>query len=80
MTFREALNTTELKDFDLSIDDVAKIVDALEKQIPKKPKNIGKHKGIGACCMCGCGVEKHENYCLRCGQRLDWSDNNAEIH
>ena len=58
-------------------------VEALEKQIPKKPipteeqdiryvmnyicPSCGKH-------FSGTGIA---NYCYHCGQALDWSDNNA---
>ena len=55
-------------------------IQALEKQIPKKPhKNFEKFSGV----WCSCGkylgkgyfVDK-TSYCSDCGQKLDWSDNN----
>ena len=53
-------------------------INALEKQIPKKPhKNFEKFSGV----WCSCGkylgkgyfVDK-PSYCPDCGQKLDWSD------
>ena len=53
-------------------------INALEKQIPKKPhKNFEKFSGV----WCSCGkyfgkgyfVDKL-SYCTDCGQKLDWSD------
>ena len=58
-------------------------IQALEKQMPKKVLNLmlnaeGKttkvFKGICPCCQC---IVTNE-YCSRCGQALDWSDENAE--
>ena len=52
-------------------------INALEKQIPKKPqKNFEKFSGV----WCSCGkylgkgyfVDK-PSYCPDCGQKLDWS-------
>ena len=39
------------------------IVEALEKQTPKKPFQA-----------CGHATNKTMNYCPMCGQALDWSD------
>ena len=56
--------------------------EALEKQIPKKPLNLcgrylGKAKG-GNCPVCGAHTNSiTHNYCRKCGQALEWSDNNA---
>ena len=53
-------------------------INALGKQIPKKPhKNFEKFSGV----WCSCGkylgkgyfVDK-PSYCTDCGQKLDWSD------
>lgn len=54
-------------------------IEALEKQIPKKPvkKDFGYFYGIvDTCPYCGSDyalINKH-NYCYDCGQKLDWSD------
>ena len=51
---------------------------ALEKQIPKKPKkNFEKFSGVW--CDCGKYLGKgyfvnKTTYCPDCGQKLDWSD------
>lgn len=54
-----------------------RILEALEKQIPKKPKV--SHLGFDICPMC----KSHEvrstygsrqDYCPYCGQRIDWSE------
>ena len=58
--------------------DFDRAINALEKQIPKKPhKNFEKFSGV----WCSCGkylgkgyfVDK-PSYCTDCGQKLDWSD------
>ena len=52
-------------------------IEALEKQIPKKPLNpygryYGKAKG-GNCPICGAGTNSVTyTYCRKCGQALDW--------
>ena len=57
-------------------------VQALEKQVPKKVLNLMLNadgtttkvfKGICPCCQC---IVTNE-YCSRCGQALDWSDENV---
>lgn len=57
-------------------------VQALEKQIPKKVLNLMLNDGDGhlikvfkgICPYCQCIVTNE--YCFRCGQALDWSDEN----
>lgn len=61
-------------------------IEALEKQVPKKPKYEDVDNIYGAikrtCTACGdvCMVSKcakpYEHYCRQCGQALDWSDTN----
>lgn len=62
-------------------------IQALEKQIPKKPRKTDSYKGVlkrvyaYVCPTCGnvC-LEKYMNerqntmFCWNCGQKLDWSD------
>lgn len=50
----------------------AKSIEALEKQIPKKPDRW--ESGHACCCSCKRGIVKEDNYCCYCGQRIDWSD------
>ena len=51
-----------------------KTIEALEKQIPKKPYDIVN------CPLCKIEVElqpidtEQVTYCLHCGQAIDWSD------
>lgn len=90
MTEKEAVQ--ELSDFAVGINqEVSNIalglaIQALEKQIPKKPTiiidykkytNIVKNafflKGAYWCPNCKC-VIKCGTFCKNCGQRLDWSD------
>lgn len=58
-------------------------IEALEKQIPKKPINFEKHYYECPCCKQDLGVSDddifvYENpikkYCSNCGQALGWSD------
>ena len=62
-------------------------IQALEKQIPKKPRKTDSYRGVlkrvyaYVCPTCGnvC-LEKYMNerqntmFCWNCGQKLDWSD------
>lgn len=55
-----------------------KIAEAVEKQIPKKPKYNG---GECECPTCGDDWNSNEygsgmKFCWECGQKLDWSDEN----
>ena len=66
-------------------------IQALEKQIPKKPRKTDSYRGVlkriyaYVCPTCGnvC-LEKYMNerqntmFCWNCGQRLDWSDGNDD--
>ncbi len=53
------------------------ILNALEKQIPKKPKII-KHSGcrIYECpnCLRPQKISYFQCHCTKCGQAIDWSD------
>lgn len=54
-------------------------IQALEKQMPKKPKEIDC---IGfdtlACPECKMALYLYEPYCDNCGQAIDWSDDNDD--
>ena len=58
------------------IEALNKVVEAIEKQIPKKPYDIVH------CPLCKIEVElqpidtEQVTYCLHCGQAIDWSDIN----
>ena len=50
------------------------VVNALEKQIPKKP-DFTEDKEFALCPCCnGKGLLDKQKYCDNCGQKLDWSD------
>lgn len=55
------------------------IINALEKQIPKKPNIHGYREGREintisyTCPICNKHIGR-ENFCKHCGQALDWSD------
>ena len=52
-------------------------IEALEKQIPKKPEEIRYFRSYnshaGLCLVCSGGANSEFQYCGDCGQRLDWS-------
>lgn len=49
-------------------------IEALEKQIPKKP-TIDEYDGTYSyICPCEAEVEENQAYCDICGQALEWSD------
>ena len=47
-------------------------IEALEKQLPKKPQTSKAYYGYPDCTTIRSLRQKH-NYCHDCGQRLDWS-------
>lgn len=58
-------------------------IEALEKQIPKKPINVEKHYYECPCCKRDLGIsvddifvydEPKPQYCNDCGQALNWGD------
>ena len=48
-------------------------IKALEKQIPKKPKTDDRYV-MYICPRCNEFIKINKNYCMNCGQKLDWSD------
>ena len=62
------------KCYQYDLEAINKAIEALEKQIPKKPYDI-------VCCpLCKIEVElqpidtEQVTYCLHCGQAIDWRD------
>ena len=53
------------------------IMDALNKQVPKKPYDIAKNEMYGRCYVCGQVVHVGNRYCDQCGQAIDWSEDNG---
>ena len=49
----------------------AKSIEALEKQIPKKPKTDNRYV-MHICPWCNDFVKGSYNYCQNCGQKLNW--------
>ena len=62
------------------IEEIETAINALEKQIPKKPIEDGYYDEPCVCPNCGGNVinqadnDYHFFYCHYCGQHLDWSD------
>lgn len=96
MTYEEAHKFLEIKQREMTIErhiyneQAIEInglaIEALEKQIPKKPKKKeeNQYSAFYDCPCCGgylvseidgelCGGQEYK-YCYRCGQALDWSD------
>lgn len=57
-----------------------KALEALDKQIPKKPtpKIEGAYGSVSCdeafCPTCSRYIHPYNDYCFHCGQALDWSD------
>ena len=66
------------KSFPKDVDDACDMaINALEKQIPKKPKNRYKTRYIwdsAYCPICNCGITARWSYCQCCGQKLDFGE------
>lgn len=58
-----------------------KAIEALEKQVPKKPIEIRRKHNfrgdvillVGCCADCNSELDSTYRYCKSCGSRLDWS-------
>ena len=55
------------------------VVSALEKQIPKKPKDHPLSDGKCPCCNAVFDYDwkPKSKFCQNCGQALDWGDDNV---
>lgn len=69
--------------YNIPLKNMEMIVQALEKQIPKKVVKDGKRSYKCPCCGESAKTETGDSfidyrldYCDGCGQKLDWSDNN----
>lgn len=64
------------------IEALSKAVEAIEKQIPKKPLHMHKNYYCPICKEDGWMLwddaipNDMDNYCAKCGQAIDWSDIN----
>ena len=81
MTYEEAiklLNSMAIYHFDkYTANAIDTAINALEKQIPKKPIEkfaFSDDIGAGLCPFCNEGVNEEMNFCSYCGQALDWKE------
>lgn len=51
-------------------------LDALKKQISKTPKIGCDDTNREFCPICGIVLTPYDNYCVNCGQKIDWSEDN----
>lgn len=66
-----------LKDIPEYIEALEMAIEALEKQIAKKPESKQRFADLwlGLCPSClANGVNSEMNYCDKCGQAVDWSE------
>ena len=82
MTYEEAiklLNSVTTYDFDrYTTYAITLAIEALDKQIPKKPIEkfaFSDDIGAGLCPFCNEGVNEEMNFCSYCGQAIDWEEN-----
>ena len=77
MTYKEAIEYLKWKSFqDYSGTPYELAIEALEKQIPKKPYK-DRENGVyykEHCPCCGRSLFPNDHHCV-CGQAIDWSDN-----
>ncbi len=85
MTPKEAIKILEVAktevEWDYPLDyaiAIATAIEALEKQIPKKPISLGEDidRDVGQCPNCKEIIDTYEDYkyCSDCGQAIDWRD------
>lgn len=66
--------------YNIPLKNMEMIVQALEKQIPKKPikskKQVVRYVNTYYCPICNLGITGTNiaKLCYHCGQKLDWSD------
>lgn len=79
--------TRERSDYNNYVDAFLVAIEALEKQLPKRPRENGMSDGLikktkyYTCQTCGnclltemMNERQNTNYCWDCGQKLDWSE------
>ena len=65
------------KCYQYDLEAINKAIEALEKQIPKKPIErfmLSYDIDAGVCPLCNVGVHEEMNFCSYCGQAIDWSE------
>ena len=72
----ESMGCNEMKAmYNITLKKIEMIVQALEKQIPKKVvQKSYMVKGAVVCPKCEFVALTVDEYCSHCGQKLDWSD------
>lgn len=75
---REYPNGEKSKCYQYNLGAINKAIEALEKQIAKKPKWIyGKDMGIAKCSVCGKELHYYMKGCPECLNVIDWSDDDG---
>lgn len=57
---------------DVTVLNKVAIMEALDKQSPKKPVGLAKNELYGKCAVCGQVIHVGNRYCDQCGQKIDW--------
>lgn len=66
------------------IEEIEMAINALEKQVPKRPIEDNYYNEPAVCPNCGgnianqCDYDYQFQYCHYCGQKLDWRDHSIE--
>lgn len=82
MQIEDKKNDCKFTEGDYKANEMA--IQALEKQIPKKPKTnrVDLETTYCKCLSCNITTVLYRNcimnYCKECGQKLDWSDGNDD--
>lgn len=80
MEYKDALHSYRIMAYMLPLSVSEKVVEALEKQIPKKPQidkqTWGRNFIVYECPICNHWLDSktQHNYCSNCGQAIDWGD------
>lgn len=77
MTYEEAIIhfKEQLEIFEGEHHEAMKVaIEALEKQIPKKPDDTYEDSLDDECAVCGTYIFERDRYCPRCGQAIDWGE------
>lgn len=77
MTAKEAMSRIYLHGKTMLEEEALVIIDALEKQVPQKPR-LTRYALM--CARCGHKIteigcaKKNRRYCKKCGQAIDWEE------
>lgn len=72
--FMDSNSDASIKECEDNILILKLVIQALEKQIPKKPKSEGEFFRIQRCPACEKVIGFSQKYCDGCGQKLDWPE------